>query len=154
MADEAGTEIIVANNPALFKLNATPEQHFFRRIAFAVTEYERDCLVERLQSGLRAAAAKRGGVAAQGRKIILQKSQAHEAAEEGPEEVDCPAAAGGLRLPATGRKDELRAEDERVHVDGDTQAVVRKPWVRIQCTICNNATACCIISPPPSLPMS
>ena len=52
---------------------ATPEQHFFRRVHFAVVEYERDCLVERLRSGLQAAAANRGGVAAQGRKSIIDK---------------------------------------------------------------------------------
>ena len=64
----------MANNPALFKLDATPEQNFFRGIAFAVVEYERDLLVDRLQSGLRAAAAKRGGMSVQGRKSILDKT--------------------------------------------------------------------------------
>ena len=73
-AKSTGTEIIVANNPALFKLDATPEQNFFRGIAFAVAEYERDLLVDRLQSGLRAAAAKRGGMSVQGRKSILDKT--------------------------------------------------------------------------------
>ena len=72
-AKESGTEIVVANSPTLFKLNATPEQHFFRRVHFAVAEYERDCLVERLRSGLQASAAKRGGSNAQGRKSIMEK---------------------------------------------------------------------------------
>ena len=74
-AKASRTEIIVANNPSLFKLDATPEENFFRRIAFATAEYERDVLVERLQSGLRAAAAKQGGVPVQGRKTILNKIQ-------------------------------------------------------------------------------
>ena len=72
-AKESGTEIVVANSPTLFKLNATPEQHFFRRVHFAVAEYERDCLVERLRSGLQASAAKRGGSNAQGRTSIMEK---------------------------------------------------------------------------------
>ena len=93
-AKVSGTEIVVANNPTLFKFDATPEQHFFRRIAFAVAEYERDVLVERLQSGLRTAAAKRGGGCCAGPQEHPREDQAHSAAEEGPEKLIAQRAQG------------------------------------------------------------
>jgi DNA invertase Pin-like site-specific DNA recombinase len=74
-ARESGTEIVMANNPTLFKLDATPEQNFFGRVHFAAAEYECDCLVECLHSGLEAPAAKRGVATAQGRKSIIEKNK-------------------------------------------------------------------------------
>ena len=65
----------MAKKPGLFKLDATPEQHFFRRVHFAVAEYERDCLVDRLRSGLRTSAAKRAGGKTQGRKSIIEQTK-------------------------------------------------------------------------------
>ena len=70
-AQATGTDTNVANNPALFKRNATPEEHFFRRIHVAVMEYERDLVVHRLQMGLQAAQQKRKKV--RGRKTIMEK---------------------------------------------------------------------------------
>ena len=53
-AKTTGTAIIVADSgPDLFKLDATPAQNFQRRILAAVTEFERDVVVERLASGLK-----------------------------------------------------------------------------------------------------
>ncbi len=69
-AQATGTDIVVANNPNLFKRDANPEEHFFRRIHFAVAEYERDLVVHRLQMGLQAAMEKREKV--HGRKTILE----------------------------------------------------------------------------------
>ena len=71
VARDAGTDIAVASHPSLFKRDANPEEHFFRRIFFAVAEYERDLVVHRLQVGLRAAQEQRDKV--RGRKTILEE---------------------------------------------------------------------------------
>jgi DNA invertase Pin-like site-specific DNA recombinase len=70
-AQATGTDTNVANNPALFKRNATPEEHFFRRIHVAIMENERDLVEHRLQMGLQAAQQKRKKV--HGRKTIMEK---------------------------------------------------------------------------------
>ena len=52
-AKKHGTRIIVADaGPELFNHNASPAQNFQRRVLAAVTEFERDVIVDRLASGL------------------------------------------------------------------------------------------------------
>ena len=54
-AKENKVEIIPSDMPALFKLDASPAENFMRRVMAAVYEFERDCIVHRLQAGILAA---------------------------------------------------------------------------------------------------
>ena len=69
-AERTGTDIVVADNPSIFKRGATPEESLLRRMICEVQEYERDAVVQRLAMGLVAAAMQRGQ--ARGRKSILE----------------------------------------------------------------------------------
>jgi len=81
LASQNGVKIIASDLPNLFKWNATPAEAFMRRIMAAVYEFERDCIVHRLYSGLQAAKAKstrhnqQGGVKVNGVKSILERVQ-------------------------------------------------------------------------------
>jgi len=57
-AKRSGTTIVVADaGPDVFSPEASPAQNFQRRVLAAVTEFERDVIVHRLSSGLKAKAA-------------------------------------------------------------------------------------------------
>ena len=80
-AKKTGTSIHVADagGSDLFKGNGSPAQHFQRRVLSAVTEYERDMIVERLQKGLATRKAQlqtsssSDSVKINGRKSYLEK---------------------------------------------------------------------------------
>ena len=65
--------------PTLYKLDATPAESFMRRVMAAVSEFERDTIVARLQAGLQAkrVTTKRttqtGEPKVQGRKTLLER---------------------------------------------------------------------------------
>ena len=57
-AKENNVEIIATDMPNLFKLDASPAENFMRRVMGAVYEFERDCIVHRLQACILAASKK------------------------------------------------------------------------------------------------
>ena len=79
-AKKNNVNILVNDMPTLYKLDATPAESFIRRVMAAVSEFERDTIVARLQAGLEAkrAITKRktqtGEPKVQGRKALLESS--------------------------------------------------------------------------------
>jgi len=79
-AKKNNVNILVNDMPTLYKLDATPAESFIRQVMAAVSEFERDTIVARLQAGLegKRAITKRktqtGEPKVQGRKTLLESS--------------------------------------------------------------------------------
>ena len=77
-AKQNGVNIITSDLPDLFNVNGNPATNFMRRVMAAVTEFDRDVLVLRLQAGLAEARKKTtrrtqdGQPKVQGRQSLLQ----------------------------------------------------------------------------------
>ena len=77
-AKENGVKIITSDLPDLFNVDGNPATNFMRRVMAAVTEFDRDVLVLRLQAGLAEARKKTtrrtqdGKPKVQGRQSLLQ----------------------------------------------------------------------------------
>ena len=98
-AERTGTDIVVADNPSIFKRGATPEESLLRRMMCAKQEYERDSVVHRLALGLLASMMQQGH--SRGRKTILETLNPNQ------QQKLCPRA----RAPARGRAGKASVAD-------------------------------------------
>lgn len=88
LAKENGVQIVAADIPTLFKANTNPGETLMRRAMFAVQEFERDMIIQRLCAGLMEKKAQskevtqKGRVKYNGRKSILQKMKLGKAQQQ------------------------------------------------------------------------